>query len=209
MLSIRAVVVPFRTRRWREIARRRELMADEPTPERRGGLTRKQALAGAGAVALAGGAAAVVIATSGGDEEGGEEATSGYPRRAVARTSQLQPNRPVTFEYPGKGQSSVLLDLGTEVPGGVGENRSIVAYSTLCQHMGCPVGYLPDKKHFLCGCHQSQYDPAREGVVIQGVSQRPLPRIDLEIDGEDVVATGVQGLIYGYRRNVPAGTTSG
>lgn len=175
----------------------------EKEPGERGGLTRKRALMGAGALAVVGGGAAVAIATSGGDDdESGSTAQKGYPRRKVARAADLKPNQPVNFEYPAKGQRSMLLDLGEEVPGGVGKNKSIVAYSSLCQHMGCPVGYVPEKKHFNCGCHQTQYDPAREGVVIQGVSQRPLPRIALEVDGENIVATGVNGLIYGYRANV-------
>lgn len=171
-------------------------------PGERGGLTRKQALTGAGALAVVGGGAAVAIATSGDDEESTPKAQNGYPRREVARAGDVKPNQPVNFEYPAKGQRSVLIDMGEEVPGGVGEKKSIVAYSSLCQHMGCPVGYVPEKKHFNCGCHQTQYDPAREGVVIQGVSHRPLPRIALEVDGENIVATGVNGLIYGYRTNL-------
>lgn len=158
-------------------------------------LTRRQALM-AGGVAVAGGAA--VVAGCGG---GGHK----FPRLKVTKVSSLRPNTPVSFDYPLKGQSSVLLDMGEPVPGGVGKNKSIVAYSTRCQHMGCPVSYVPGKRHFLCGCHQSQYDPAREGVVIQGVAQRPLPRIALEITGGDVVATGVDGLIYGYRENLAPG----
>jgi arsenite oxidase small subunit len=162
--------------------------------------TRKQALVagGVGAAALGGGAAAVVIATR--DDEGED-----YPRLAVAKVGDLQPNKPVDFEYPLKGQRSVLVDLDEEVPGGVGDKNSIVAYSVLCQHMGCPVPYDADERHFHCPCHQTLYDPAREGNVIQGVAQQPLPRVELEVDGDDVVATGVQGLIYGYRENLAPG----
>jgi arsenite oxidase small subunit len=162
--------------------------------------TRKQALVagGVGAAALGGGAAAVVIATR--DDEGED-----YPRLAVAKVGDLQTNKPVDFEYPLKGQRSILLDLDEEVPGGVGDKSSIVAYSVLCQHMGCPVPYDADEHHFQCPCHQTKYDPAREGYVIQGVAPTALPRIDLEIDGDDIVAVGVNGLIYGYRDNLAPG----
>ena len=154
----------------------------------------------AGGVAAAGaGAAAVIIATSGDDEDGE------FPRLSVAKVGDLQPNEPVSFEYPLNGQSSVLVDLGDEVPGGVGDSNSIVAYSVLCQHMGCPVQFVPEGGYMLCPCHQSKYDPAREGNVIQGVAQTPLPRIELEVDGDDVVAVGVDGLIYGYRQNLAPG----
>jgi arsenite oxidase small subunit len=166
------------------------------------GLTRRQALAAGGAVAAAGaGAAAVVIATSGDDEEE-------FPRQSIASVGELRPNEPVTFEYPLEGQSSVLVDLGEEVPGGVGDSGGIVAYSALCQHMGCDVQFVADGGYLLCPCHQSKYDPAREGNVIQGVAQAPLPRIQLEIDGEEIVAVGVDGLIYGYRENLAPGATA-
>lgn len=180
-------------------------MPDDQAPPRelesaasRRAITRRQALVGGGTVVLGGGAAAVIAGCGGG---GGNK----YPRHKIIKLSDLKPNTAVPFDYPLKGQSSVLLDMAQPVPGGVGKKTSIVAYSTLCQHMGCPVGYLPAKRHFLCGCHQSQYDPAREGVVIQGVAQRPLPRVALEITGGDVFAVGVEGLIYGFRENLGPG----
>lgn len=174
-----------------------------------GGITRKKALIGAGAAAVAAAGVGGVVLATGDDDDRTGGAGGGYPRRAVAKTSSLKPNEPVTFEYPSKGQTSVLVDLGENVPGGVGDNGSIVAYSSLCQHMGCPVGFEPEAKQFLCGCHQTRYDPAREGVVIQGVAQRPLPRIALELDGEDIVATGVAGLIYGFRSNLASTAQTG
>jgi arsenite oxidase small subunit len=167
--------------------------------------TRKQAIvAGGVAAAAAGGGAAAVILTRDGDE-GGEAAAGEYPRLAVATLGEIQPGKPVSFEYPLTGQQSVLVDLDQEVPQGVGDKRSIVAYSILCQHMGCPVQYVQDGAYFLCPCHQSKYDPAREGFVIQGVAMTPLPQIQLEVEGEDIVAVGISGLIYGYRENLAPG----
>jgi arsenite oxidase small subunit len=163
-----------------------------------GRFSRRQALVAGGVAAAGAGAAAIIIATSGDNE--GE-----FPRQTVARLGDVKPNQPISFEYPLKGQSSVLVDLGHEVPGGVGDNNSIVAYSAKCQHMGCDVQFVAQGGYILCPCHQSKYDPAREGNVIQGVAQAPLPRIELEIDGEDVVAVGVDGLIYGYRENLAPG----
>lgn len=167
--------------------------------------TRKQAIvAGGVAAAAAGGGAAAVILTRDG-EEGEEAAASDYPRLAVARRGDIQPGQAVSFEYPLEGQQSLLIDLDEEVPEGVGDGNSIVAYSILCQHMGCPVQYVQEGAYFLCPCHQSKYDPAREGFVVQGVAMTPLPRIQLEVDGEDVLAVGVSGLIFGYRENLAPG----
>jgi arsenite oxidase small subunit len=170
-------------------------MAEE---EPRFRVTRRQAIAAGGVAAAGAGAAAVVIVASDDDEEE-------FPRQTIASLGDVRPNEPISFEYPLEGQSSILVDLGEEVPGGVGDDNSIVAYSALCQHMGCDVAFVPDGGYMLCPCHQSKYDPAREGNVIQGVAQAPLPRVELEIDGEDVVAVGVDGLIYGYRENLAPG----
>ena len=67
----------------------------------------------------------------------------------------------------------MLVDIGQQVPEGVGPKKSIVAYSTLCQHMGCPVVYQPALREFVCPCHQSRYDPERLGSIIQGVAMLP------------------------------------
>jgi arsenite oxidase small subunit len=210
MFSMLAEFVPCRTRRESESEEEGEMAEGDGPGD--SGLTSRRALIGGGALVVVGGAAAIVaVATGGNDDQETTNAAagSGYPRRRIAAVSDIKPNTPVNFDYPGKGQTSVLLDLGGEVPGGVGDNKSIVAYSSLCQHMGCPVGYQAEQKHFTCGCHQTRYDPAREGVVIQGVAQRGLPRVGLEIDGDDVFAVGVQGLIYGYRTNLANATQGG
>jgi arsenite oxidase small subunit len=156
-------------------------------------ITRRQALAG-GTVA-AGGAVAAMAGC------GGEEA-AGYPRTRIARLDEIEPNVPVGFEYPLAGQQGVLLDLRVDLPGGVGPHGSLVAFNIACQHMGCPVAYRANEQRFVCNCHQTVYDPAHEGFVVQGVAQRPLPRIALEVTGRDVFATGVQGLIFGHRMNL-------
>lgn len=164
-----------------------------------GGLTRRQALRGGGAAALAGGTAVVVVGCGGGARH------PSYPRVTVAKLSQIQPNKPISFAYPLQEQASVLVDLDDPVPEGVGPKQSIVAYSMLCQHMGCPVEYQPSLGEFLCPCHQSRYDPGRLGSIVQGVAMLPLPRVLLEVNHGAVQAVGVSGLIYGYRDNLHPG----
>ncbi len=87
----------------------------------------------------------------------------------------------------------------------MGAKRSIVAYSLLCQHMGCPVEYRRTTREFVCPCHQTQYDAEREGTIIQGMALRPLPRVLLQVHSGAVWAVGVDGLIYGYRSNLEPG----
>jgi arsenite oxidase small subunit len=163
------------------------------------GLSRRSLLT-AGA---AGTVAAVAVPTA------AHAKTRAYPRLRVVSLDRLRVNRPVTFDYPLKGQSSVLIDFGHRVPGGAGPKRSIVAYSALCQHMGCPVGYRRKQRELFCPCHQSRYDPERLGSIIQGVAMRPLPKIRLQVRNGAVFAVGVNGLIYGRRSNLAPGKKVG
>jgi arsenite oxidase small subunit len=153
------------------------------------------------------GAAGTVAAAAG--VTAAEAASRSYPRVRVISLSKLKVNRAHTFDYPLKGQSNILLDLGGAVPSGVGPKKSIVAFSSLCQHMGCPVGYDRGRRELVCPCHQSRYDPERKGAIIQGVATRALPRVHLEVRNSAVYAVGVDGLIYGYRTNVAPGTKVG
>ena len=61
----------------------------------------------------------------------------------------------------------------------------IIAFSKICSHMGCAVAlYEQQTKHLLCPCHQSTIDVTRGAKVIFGPSARPLPQLDITIDGE-------------------------
>jgi arsenite oxidase small subunit len=159
------------------------------------------------ALLLAGAAGTVGVAT-GADVAEAASADS-YPTLRVVRLARLKPNRPVAFDYPLKAQPSVLLDMGRAVPNGVGPTKSIVAYSLLCQHMGCPVEYEPALREFVCPCHQTRYDPERLASIVQGVAMLPLPRVLLEAKDGSVDAVGVDGLIYGYRDNLEPGKVAG
>jgi arsenite oxidase small subunit len=151
------------------------------------------------------GVAGITVVAAGADPVAAAAKASGYPRIKVAELKKLKVNRPVSFDYPLKGQPNVLLDLGHAVPGGVGRKKSIVAYSTLCQHMGCPVAYNRGLREFVCPCHQTRYDPERLASIIQGVATRALPRVLLQVKAGAVWAVGVDGLVYGYRTNLAPG----
>jgi arsenite oxidase small subunit len=168
-------------------------------PETRRGVTRRQVLVGGGTVAAAGATAAVVAGCGGGKK------TPSYPKLTIAKLSSIEPNKPISFAYPLAGQPSVLVDVDQAVPEGVGPKQSIVAYSVLCQHMGCPIVYQPALGEFVCPCHQSRYDPGRLGSIVQGVAMLPLPRVLLAVNNGSVQAVGVDGLIYGYRDNLHPG----
>jgi len=63
----------------------------------------------------------------------------------------------------------------------------VFAYSAICTHQGCTVGYSNGSKTLVCPCHGSQFDPFNSAKVTKGPAQIPLPSIKVAIDGEWVV----------------------
>jgi ubiquinol-cytochrome c reductase iron-sulfur subunit len=62
---------------------------------------------------------------------------------------------------------------------------SIVAYSKICTHVGCPAAlYEQTTHHILCPCHQSTFDAADGAKVIFGPAARPLPQLPIGVDGQ-------------------------
>lgn len=127
-----------------------------------------------------------------------------YPQVRIANIRDLSGGRVIKFDYPLVGRKNLLMDLGCRVSGGIGPNRSIVAYSMFCTHLGCSVDLDPDKGLLVCECHQSEFDPRRNGFVVQGPAPVHLPMIHLGYDEKtgDIYAIGVSGLIYGLRNNL-------
>ncbi len=137
----------------------------------------------------------------------GAPATSGpaavvalFPRARIARVSELRDGAPVLFDYPLQGQGNVLVKMGQPAIGGVGDGDDIVAFSRICTHMGCE---LTDYRHEHgvlgpCPCHFSTFDLIHNGQVTLGQATQNLPQVLLEIDGDEVFATGVVRLVYGF-----------
>lgn len=127
-----------------------------------------------------------------------------YPRTTVGSVAQMQDNTPVAFSFPDASSPCIAIKMGRPVAGGVGPNRDIVAYSTLCTHMGCPVSYDAKSRCFKCPCHFSTFDAELGGQMICGQATENLPQIVLEYDAKSgtVTAVAVEGLIYGRQSNL-------
>ncbi|HYD56016.1 MAG TPA: (2Fe-2S)-binding protein [Burkholderiales bacterium] len=137
----------------------------------------------------------------------------------------LPANRNFIFHYPFESTPCFLLNLGRpakasaqlktadnqpyEWKGGVGAQRSIVAYSAICAHkLTYPtkeisfISYRAEKsvasKHasvIHCCSEHSQYDPADGGRVLAGPAPQPLAAILLEHDAktDQLFAVGTLG----------------
>ncbi len=128
-----------------------------------------------------------------------------YPRLAIGKLSKLNVNEPGWFVYPDKSAANILIKLGEPAGGGIGPDQDIVAFSQICPHMGGPLGgtYKPnDQALGPCPLHQTSFDLTRHGMVIAGHATESLPQIVLELDGDDIYATGILGLLYGRCDNL-------
>lgn len=132
----------------------------------------------------------------------------------------LTPGEPYLFFYPFITTPCFLIDLGEQATaeetslsdkdgknyqwqGGVGPNRSLVAYSAICTHkMSHPareisfINYRHDKTAFFsregkseertqvisCCSERSVYDPRDGARVLAGPASQPLAAIELEYD---------------------------
>lgn len=130
-----------------------------------------------------------------------------YPQKKVALLSQLKQGMPIEFRYPWNHAhcDTVLLKLGQEAAGGLGPNRDVVAFNGLCPHMGWAI---PAKKFFSdpgiagpCPGHWTTFDLTRHGMVVSGHATQGLPQVVLELDGDDILAVGILGLVFGFHDN--------
>ena len=127
-----------------------------------------------------------------------------YKAKPVGKAGALAVNQPVNFTFPDASSPCALVKIGNPVPGGVGPNQDIVAYSTMCTHMGCPVAYDPAQKTFKCPCHFSMFDAEKGGQMICGQATENLPRVVLRYNAKDdaVTAVAIDGLLYGRQSNI-------
>lgn len=124
-----------------------------------------------------------------------------YPSLRIGKLSELKLGEPLEFAYPYPDVSNVLVKLGTPAGAGVGKDNDIVAFNQQCTHMGGPLqGTYKDAFQALgpCPLHLTTFDLTRHGMVISGHGTESLPQIVLEIQGDDIYAVGVMGLVYGY-----------
>ena len=125
-------------------------------------------------------------------------------RSRVASLRDLEVGDPTFFDYPFEAASNVLIKLGEPTSGGVGPDRDVVAFSNQCTHMGCVItSYQPESR--VLGpypCHYSTFDLSRDGVVSFGQATQNLARVLLELDGDDIYATGIFRLVYGHGDNL-------
>ncbi len=102
-------------------------------------------------------------------------------RKLVGKATDLKPGQSMNFNYPRPNDLCILIHRS---------EGEFVAYSRRCTHLSCPVSYQHDKNRLYCPCHNGVFDVV-DGSVKQGPPPRPLPKITLERDGDDLYAVGI------------------
>jgi Rieske Fe-S protein len=196
------------------------------------GRVRRRALLGCGALA----ALAAIRASRGGGLPGvasAETEVQRWPRaelrwegRGSLRAAEIVPHADYVFAYPFDGTPCFLLDLGRPLPGadlalragggytwpgGVGQRRSVVAYSAICPHTythptrdAAMIHYFPPDQPatvaqrggvITCCVHGSAFDPGQGAVPLQPPAEVPLATVLLEWDvrTDGLHAVGIAG----------------
>lgn len=154
---------------------------------------------------LVGGTGAAVLSLSGfpadAQAQGARLLRAAYPRERVASYAALVVGRPVSFRYPYGDVRNIVVRLGAEAGGGIGPQNDLVSFNLQCPHMGGPLEATYKAQHQMlgpCPTHLTTFDLTRFGMVVSGHATESLPQIVLEMDGDDIYAVGVQGLVFGY-----------
>ena len=130
-----------------------------------------------------------------------------YPRKWIARLSELVTDQPVDFRYPDEGlySDSFVVKLGRKAGGGIGPEEDVIAFNYICTHQGGPMQGTYKAEHKAlgpCPLHLSTYDLTRHGILISGQAYQSLPQVLLELEGDDIYAVGIFGLVYGRFDNL-------
>lgn len=103
------------------------------------------------------------------------------PRVRIASLADVPIGAAIVFSYPTEHQKCLLIRPEAGV---------LVAFSQACTHLSCAVVPRVDEGVLHCPCHEGYFD-LRTGRNIAGPPPRPLPRIELDVQGDDVFAIGV------------------
>jgi nitrite reductase/ring-hydroxylating ferredoxin subunit len=104
-----------------------------------------------------------------------------FPRTLVARASEVPMGGVKLFHYPAPEDPCLLFHT---------HSNRYVAYSQKCTHLSCAVIPAEDGQRIECPCHHGFFS-IEDGRVLQGPPPRPLPRVVLEQQGDELWAVGV------------------
>jgi len=92
--------------------------------------------------------------------------------RTIGSLDRMNVGDAVAFNDPGVGPG-VLVCTG---------RNDVAAYSRICTHAGCEVGYDSSRELLVCPCHGAEFDAMHGARPVAGPAPTPLPSIKVEVD---------------------------
>lgn len=83
------------------------------------------------------------------------------------------------------GTSKVIVFDGKPIIVINSQAKGFLALSKVCTHLGCLVEYEKERNRLICPCHAGVFD--LDGNVVSGPPPKPLPKVALRIDGEQII----------------------
>jgi Rieske Fe-S protein len=105
-----------------------------------------------------------------------------YTPQRISAIGDIEVGDIKLFDYPTAQDPCILIRTAAD---------TFVAYSQKCTHLSCAVYFSKRESRLECPCHEGYFSVA-DGSVLQGPPPRPLPRITLKRDGNNLIATGVE-----------------
>jgi thiosulfate dehydrogenase (quinone) large subunit len=96
----------------------------------------------------------------------------------IAQAANVPVGGVKAFTDPATNQPAYLLQP---------RKGTFLAYSAVCTHQGCTVGFDKGSKQFACPCHGARFD-AGTGDVLRGPARKPLAKINVVESGGIVYA---------------------
>jgi Rieske Fe-S protein len=109
-------------------------------------------------------------------------ATGKPPLQKIAQVDELEVGQTKLFHYPTEADGCLLIRLAED---------QFIAYSNECTHLMCAVVPQVAEGQLHCPCHVGYFD-LETGRPTAGPPRRPLPKVELKIQGDAVYAAGVQ-----------------
>jgi len=107
----------------------------------------------------------------------------------------LVPPRTTTTSAGGRVKIGTLADVavgqGIVVPVGsspaivVNTEQGLKAFSAICTHLGCVVGWDGAAGNIVCPCHDGRFNPTT-GAVLAGPPPQPLPALPVVVEGDEI-----------------------
>ena len=99
------------------------------------------------------------------------------PGKQIVRLAKVPVGGTFKFTHSAQGLPAI----------GFRTKAGVFAYSTICTHQGCAVNYKSSSKMLVCPCHGATFDPSRNGKVVSGQADAPLPKVKIAVKGAWIV----------------------